>query len=443
MEFWARPDSTLADKTVFTLAGDFNNSMFSLDLLVTTLFDSHIYTLSVKTATATVKTLTYTLTGTGWTDPHFISIERQRQTLGLFVNGQLVASDANAFYNFGNEGSAVDLTLSSPTAGRGYLGDLADFRITRGVARHAPVNTVDTVIASDFADYYLGIRSADIMVAGSGFVNNINSPATEEHINGRLYDTLDMRVFSDETLGTATGFRMFKDMLENWSFSAIPGYNVTTLAEPLLSTSDEIVLMDASGFTINDPTQGRGVLFVGGERIVYRNVDLVRNRLTGLIRGTLGTHVPRIHDQDSRVENAGIDQALPGTPDIVAVAHTVQDAVLSNVDVIVDSVKGIRAGMTVAGENITGAPLVVSLDSTTNTVTLDSPQNLNPQDVLTFDTITVAVTQPFTWITANSLEAYANTWNNLGMGDPADGNGLQLSTTPIALFLLNNPTLLP
>ena len=99
--------------------------------------------------------------------------------------------------------------------------------------------------------------------------------------------------------------------------------------------------------------------------------------------------------------------------------------------------------MTVAGENITGAPLVVSLDSTTNTVTLDSPQNLNPQDVLTFDTITVAVTQPFTWITANSLEAYVNTWNNLGMGNPADGNGLQLSTTPIALFLLNNPTLLP
>jgi hypothetical protein len=216
IEFWVRPDNTLANKTIFTLAGDFNNTTHSMKLWVETGVSSNTFNLDISTQLGTVKTLSYEVSGSGWDDPHFVSIERQRQTLFMYMDGQLVASDTNAFYNFGTEDSAVDLTIGDST--EGYLGDIADFRLTRGVARHAPVNNVDTVIASDFADYYLGIRSEDINVAGSGFVNNVNSPATEEHVNGRLYDTLDIRVFSDESLLTvATGFRMFKDMLENWS----------------------------------------------------------------------------------------------------------------------------------------------------------------------------------------------------------------------------------
>jgi hypothetical protein len=201
------------------------------------------------------------------------------------------------------------------------------------------------------------------------------------------------------------------------------------------------MLTDASGFAIADPTVGRGVLFVGGERIVYRNVDLTNNRLTGLIRGTLGTHIPRIHSADIRVENAGAEQSLPGTTDIVAVAHTVQSA--TGTDVTLDSVNGINVGMKVSGVNVSGTPTVISIDSLTNTVTMSSSQTLTAKDVLSFGTIVIAVTQPFTWITANSAEAYANTWNTLGVGNPADGLGLQLSSTTIANFLLNNPTLLP
>lgn len=442
IEFWSKPDSMIADKTVFTLGTDYNSTNHSLKLTVTTGASSHTYTLTVSTQVGVVKTLSYVISGTGWADPHFVSIERYRQTLQMFIDGQLVAFDTDATYSFGLPEVPIDLIIGNDTLG--YLGDLADFRITNGVARHAQPANIDTVMKSDFADYYLGIRSEDINVTGSGFVNNINSPATEEHVNGRLYDTLDIRVFSNADIDpTLTGFRMFKDMLDNWSFYAIPATGTTTLDDNLLSTSDEIYLTDASGFTIADPTLGRGVLFVGGERIVYRNVDLVRNRLTGLIRGTQGTHVPKYHATGVRVENAGIEQTFPGTAGIVAVVHTVQTAVVSNTDVVLDSVKGIQTGMSVTGANITGTPTVISIDTTTNTVTLSSTQTLSALELLTFGTMVLAVTQPFTWITANSQEAYSNTWNTLGVGEPSDGLGLQNSTTTIATFLLNNPALLP
>jgi len=56
---------------------------------------------------------------------------------------------------------------------------------------------VDTNITSSFTDTQLGLRPEDIVIDGSKFVDEYNSHAPEELIPGRVYDTLDMEVYTN------------------------------------------------------------------------------------------------------------------------------------------------------------------------------------------------------------------------------------------------------
>ena len=55
---------------------------------------------------------------------------------------------------------------------------------------------LDTTITSLFTDLALGTRPEDINIDGAGFVDTYNSHAPEELVPGRVYDTLDMEVYS-------------------------------------------------------------------------------------------------------------------------------------------------------------------------------------------------------------------------------------------------------
>ena len=55
---------------------------------------------------------------------------------------------------------------------------------------------IDTTISSLFTDLELGTRPEDIIIDGAGFVDTYNSHAPEELIPGRVYDTLDMEVYT-------------------------------------------------------------------------------------------------------------------------------------------------------------------------------------------------------------------------------------------------------
>ena len=564
IEFWMDPASA---GTIFTLADNTTHS------LTARMSDATHIQLLVKTAAAST---VMTLTGNISTGAHFISVERYQQRMILYVDGVLVAEDIHADYSFGTSTNNVPFTISA--ASSGFIGQLGDFRVTKGLARHTPVGNFDTLIHSEFTDAALGMRSADVVIDGSGFVTNINCPAGDEHVNGRLYDTLDVRVFSNTahtvhtvhtvtanvssnatisvdsvadisigmtvtgtnisnspvvktinintvtlsqvqtltagtvlTFGRATGFRMFKDMLDNVSYYAIPATGTTTLYRTLNWYDTEIQLSDVSGFFIQDPTQNRwGTVFVNGERIAYLNVDPVNNLLTGIVRGTLGTHTPTVHASGSRTEAAGDNLVLPGISGVVGVAHTVTANVTSNATIHLDSVAGISAGMSVTsvetmrivstnvssnatisldsvtgvvigmsvtGSGISGNPTVLgvtpanstvqlstvqtltqdtqlrfkikvniivnSINSTNKTVTIAAVQTLTRGTVLSFGDIVTDSVRPFTTVNTNSLTAYHNTWNTLGSGVATDGQGLQLSSTDIALFLLNNPAELP
>ena len=56
---------------------------------------------------------------------------------------------------------------------------------------------LDTNISSTFTDLALGTRPEDIIIDGSEFVDAYNSSCTRRINPGRVYDTLDMEVYTD------------------------------------------------------------------------------------------------------------------------------------------------------------------------------------------------------------------------------------------------------
>ena len=128
---------------------------------------------------------------------YFVSVERLDNVLELFLDGNLVDrafSDENLIGT--GSGSTTLMIAANQNADQLYYGKLADVRITKGHARHTTSEQLDSVITSSFADLYLGTRADDINIVGGGFVDNYSSHAPEEMVPGRLYDTLDMRVFT-------------------------------------------------------------------------------------------------------------------------------------------------------------------------------------------------------------------------------------------------------
>lgn len=97
-----------------------------------------------------------------------------------------------------------------------------------------------------------------------------------------------------------------------WYYS-LGATGITELVAPLYNSDDTIYLADSSGFLTPVLQPGKlGVVFINGERIVYRYKT--GNALSGLSRGTIGTGVPNTHPYGSRVVSACTDRLLPGIP---------------------------------------------------------------------------------------------------------------------------------
>lgn len=73
-----------------------------------------------------------------------------------------------------------------------------DFEIdTDGLAVLSGASAFDTQISSVFTDLALGTRPEDINLDGGAFVDEYNSAAPEEVVPGRVFDTLDMEIYTD------------------------------------------------------------------------------------------------------------------------------------------------------------------------------------------------------------------------------------------------------
>jgi hypothetical protein len=130
---------------------------------------------------------------------------------------------------------------------------------------------LDSNIYSTYLDTELGTRPQDINIVGGAYVDAYASHAPEELVPGRMYDAMEMRVFSNTVGNTATyGFRVFQPMSANVSYTRISADATTVLSANLSLTDNEIVVTDASKLPEPSPSLGNpGVVFINGERIYY------------------------------------------------------------------------------------------------------------------------------------------------------------------------------
>jgi hypothetical protein len=82
----------------------------------------------------------------------------------------------------------------------------------------------DTIIQSQFSDSSLGLRPSDIVVDGHKFVDEYSSHSPEEMIPGRVFDTLDFKVYQTPTSnnnGTGNGINIEVSYLEGDGSTAV------------------------------------------------------------------------------------------------------------------------------------------------------------------------------------------------------------------------------
>jgi sugar lactone lactonase YvrE len=154
-------------------------------------------------------------------------------------------------------------------------------------------SVLDSNIYSTYLDTELGTRPQDINIVGGAYVDAYASHAPEELIPGRMYDALEMRVFSNTVGNTATyGFRMFQPMSANIEYTRISANATTTLSADLRLTDDEILVTDASILPEPGAEQGNpGVVFINGERIhYYQRYDAAK--MSTAVAWTANTQTP-------------------------------------------------------------------------------------------------------------------------------------------------------
>lgn len=132
-------------------------------------------------------------------------------------------------------------------------------------------------------------------------------------IDFKQTDILVVSSFSEIVYQQPIGFRMFKDMNDNWQYLRMSNAASTILAQPLHPTDTLIYVQNASALLVPNPeTVTPGVVFIGGERITYWTIDTETNTLGQLRRGTLGTAVTQTTiPVGTTVEDASVAQEIP------------------------------------------------------------------------------------------------------------------------------------
>ena len=136
-------------------------------------------------------------------------------------------------------------------------------------------------------------------------------------------DIVAVTEFTNSVVPEALNLRIFQDMRGVQATYRITASTTTELTQPLSSTAEVMFVTNASALSEpNLPAGIFGVLTVNGERIMYRERNVVENYIAGLIRGTAGTGAAE-HGVGSLVYDAGRGNLLN---------QEYQDYVVSNSD---------------------------------------------------------------------------------------------------------------
>ena len=162
---------------------------------------------------------------------------------------------------------------------------------------------------------FSGARPGEIDIDGAGFVDTNNVFGPEELVPGRVFETIDIQVYSvtDAPTNSVAGvcYRQFMNIGGDIQYLRISDTNSALLTTDLLFDDTTITVDDTSNLGIPNPTtQTPGVLFVNGERITYYVIDNATT-LSQIIRGTQGTSIPAVTSSGERVVDGGIAQKVP------------------------------------------------------------------------------------------------------------------------------------
>ena len=247
-------------------------------------------------------------------------------------------------------------------------------------------------------------------------------------------DRLEVLYFATESAVGATGFRIFKDMLNRSFYKRISKNATTEISEDVTEGSQTIqvkngtvlanpqVVTTADGSTVQ--TIAPGVIFVDKERIEYFTKS--GDTLGQLRRGTLGTGI-KAHSSGAEVVDASGTQTIPyadtvytntftGDGSTVTFALSQTPASASELDIFI-------GGQRLLLTSEDGSTINYSVDGSTTAVTLTSV--------------------PASGTQIKILHKKGQVWYTAQDGNPANGKGLQASTTQQARFIADDPTNAP
>jgi hypothetical protein len=238
-------------------------------------------------------------------------------------------------------------------------------------------------------------------------------------------DRLDVMYFAVESAVNATGFRIFKDMLNRTFYKRISSNNTTTLTVGLLEEDTTITVADGSvlstpNASINQP----GVIFIDKERIEF--LQKTGNTLSQIRRGTLGTGI-KAHGSGAQVVDAGSNQTVPYADTIYTKTYTGDGSTASFATTYAPT-SADELDIFIGGQRL----LLTAEDGSTVNYVVDGSTAL-----VTLTTVPADGTQ------VKILQKRGQVWYDQGSSTASNGKGLQKSTTYQAKFIAGEPTNAP
>ena len=233
-------------------------------------------------------------------------------------------------------------------------------------------------------------------------------------------DVVVAQLFTDSVVPEAMAFRIFQDMRGIQATYRMTTASTTYLTQPLYKNQD-IIYVDNAGALPHPDLMANiwGAVTINGERIMYRERDIINNTISSLMRGTAGTAAAD-HDNGSIVYDISRDNLAPVKyQDHVIYTNTLADGSTTtfsadNIDLSQLSLSFAEQAILVyvAGIRVYAGYIVDSVAPAT----------------VTFDTAPTAGYE----VSIRVRQALG--WYQPANGNPSDGRALQITQTDAARF---------
>ena len=189
-------------------------------------------------------------------------------------------------------------------------------------------------------DRYVWIFKNDVMLTPGVTYVLLDDKQTVQMISNIIQnnDIISVVTFGTNVVSNSISYMQFKDMLNRVVYKRLTTNKQTQLAQILNWNDTEIVVDDASGFDVPNPSTNKpGIIEIQGERIEF--FGITGNVLTQLRRGTLGTGIRTSYSVGTYVQDIGSSSTIPYT-DTVSVQNIIADGVLNSYSLTSGSVLG-------------------------------------------------------------------------------------------------------